>query len=279
MDNLLLGKNVLITGAGANIGKSIAIEMAKQGANILFAEIDEDRCAGLERELSEYPIMSKGFLTDVSNPVAIDCLYRSLVQDYVGIDVLVNNVGMQHYRTEGGHPLEEWHKMFDTNLFGPMYLTKLISETMINNSIHGSIIFITSIHQWAVRRMPSYSSSKAALGMIIKELALDLAPHNIRVNGVAPGWIKEDHVARTIRQKHTPLHESSINPCYIGRAVVYLASDYFSKFTTGTVIKIDAGLSLYNHIAEQITVKTNPLTLSERLKQGAKARLRSVLFQ
>ena len=83
--------------------------------------------------------------------------------------------------------------------------------------------------------------------MIVKELALDLAPHQIRVNGIAPGWTAEDKHQTPFRQRHAPLHNSSINPRYIGRAAVYLASDYFSKFTTGTVIKVDAGLSLYNH--------------------------------
>jgi NAD(P)-dependent dehydrogenase (short-subunit alcohol dehydrogenase family) len=96
-----------------------------------------------------------------------------------------------------------------------------------------------------------YSASKAALGMIIKELAIELAPHNIRVNGIAPGNIKEDEKGNTIPHRYTPLYGSSINPCYIGRAAVYLSSDYYSRYTTGTVIKIDGGLSLYNHLVDK----------------------------
>jgi NAD(P)-dependent dehydrogenase (short-subunit alcohol dehydrogenase family) len=91
--------------------------------------------------------------------------------------------------------------------------------------------------------------------MIIKELALDLAPYHIRVNGIAPGYIDEDKNGNPITHKYTPLYKSSINPRYIGRAAVYLSSDFFSRFTTGTVLKIDAGLSLYNHLIDQIPLK------------------------
>ena len=253
MNLLLSGKNVLITGVGKNIGRSIALEMAEQGANIFFTEIDKERCSQLETELNYYNVISKGFLSDISKVENIDSLYNYLLQNGIIIDILVNNVGIEiDTKTILKFNWEEWIKVFDTNIFGPMYLIKLISQMMIDNNNHGSIIFITSIHQWMIRRYSSYSASKAALGMIIKELAIDLSPHNIRVNGIAPGYVREDENGKTIYNKHTPLYKSSINPCYIGRAAVYLASDYFSKFTTGTVIKIDAGLSLYNHVVDLI---------------------------
>jgi NAD(P)-dependent dehydrogenase (short-subunit alcohol dehydrogenase family) len=256
LKGLLSGKNVLVTGAGRNIGRSIAIEMAGQGANIFFAEIDKESCTRLEAELKEYQVLSKGFVSDVSNSGDIDKLCRTLQQDQINIDVLVNNVGIHYTKKKTqGRNLEEWKEVFNTNVFGPMSLTNLISQMMIDHRIHGSIIFITSIHQWVISRDSSYSSSKAALGMIIKELALSLAPHKIRVNGIAPGYVGEDRQRRPLHHPYTPLYESSINPCYIGRTAVYLASDYFSKFTTGTVIKIDAGLSLYNHLVEQFPPK------------------------
>jgi NAD(P)-dependent dehydrogenase (short-subunit alcohol dehydrogenase family) len=121
---------------------------------------------------------------------------------------------------------------------------------MVQGDIEGSIIFITSIHQWTVRRDAVYSSSKAALGMLIKELALSLAPHKIRVNGIAPGYVEEDEQGRPLSHRHIPLHGRSISPSYIGKAAVYLSSEYFSKFTTGTVLKIDAGLSLHSYMVD-----------------------------
>ncbi|MGA9380895.1 MAG: SDR family oxidoreductase, partial [Phormidium sp.] len=221
--------------------------MAKQGANIFFTDILEEGCLNLEKELNTYPVKFRGFVSDISKAEDSDSLLSILSENQIQIDIAINNVGIQ-FKPIGINNLnlEEWHKTFQTNIFGPMYLTKLISQTMVSNSIYGSIIFITSIHQEIIFRCPSYSSSKAALGMIIKELAVDLAPYKIRVNGIAPGWVAEDEQGNLFSNEYTPLNKSSINPCYIGRAAVYLASDYFSRFTTGSIIKIDGGLSLFN---------------------------------
>jgi NAD(P)-dependent dehydrogenase (short-subunit alcohol dehydrogenase family) len=252
MATLLSGKNVLITGAGRNIGRSIALEMAQQGANIFFTDIDYERCEKLKKELSDYPIASKEFISDISKHEDINTLYNSILEAQIKIDILVNNAGIQTDIKSGKkNDSKKLQKLFETNLFGPIHLTKLISQMMIENNISGSILFITSLHQWMVSLDEFYSASKAALGMIIKELAIELAPHNIRVNGIAPGNIKEDEKGNTIPHRYTPLYGSSINPCYIGRAAVYLSSDYYSRYTTGTVIKIDGGLSLYNHLVDK----------------------------
>jgi NAD(P)-dependent dehydrogenase (short-subunit alcohol dehydrogenase family) len=249
LDNgLLSGKNVLITGAGRNIGRGIAIEMAKQNGNILFTDIDQEKCTKLERELAKYPVKFRGIVSDISNTENINSLYNSLIKDKVVIDILVNNVGINS-KNRGIKELNlrELNEVFNINVFGPVHLTKLISSMMITNKIPGSIIFITSIHQWEIQGYPVYSASKAALGMIIKELAMELMPHRIRVNGIAPGWVVDDEQGNTVPHRYPSLYDSSITPQYIGRAALYLASDYYSKFTTGSVIKLDAGLSLHNY--------------------------------
>ena len=254
MDNkLMAGKNVLITGAGRNIGRSIAHEMAGQGANIFFTDIDDERCINVENELKQKNANARGFNIDCSDTTALDKLITVLKNEKLSIDVLVNNVGSRsEVKPFKNINLEEWHKMFDTNVFGPGYLTRHIAQTMVENRTCGSIIFITSIHQWTVIGMSNYSASKAALGMLVRELAMEYAQYKIRVNGVAPGWTTEDDSGNPIYQESTPLYKSSINPRYIGRAAVYLASNYFSKFTTGSIIKVDAGLSLHNFLTKQI---------------------------
>lgn len=249
LDNkILAGKNVLIVGVGKNIGRSIALEMAKQGANLFFADISPENWANLEVELKPYAIAAKGFTLDVSKPVEIDSFVSKLSEHQAQIDILVNNVGIQ-IESIGLNNLvpDEWSRTFQTNVFGPAYLTRTIAQKMIDAKIQGSIIFITSLHQEEIIRWPSYSSSKAALGMLIKELAVELAPKEIRVNGIAPAWVAEDEEGNPLHNPYMLLHCSSINPTYIGRAAVYLASDYFSWFTTGTILKIDAGVSLYNY--------------------------------
>jgi NAD(P)-dependent dehydrogenase (short-subunit alcohol dehydrogenase family) len=245
---LLSGKNALITGAGRNIGRSIALEMARQGANIFFTDIDQERCILLEQELREYSVKCKGFVSDISKTEDSDALCNFLAQEKINIDILVNNVGFQfHNDNIQNFDLSECRRTYDANIIGPMYLTNRIVKMMLSSKIQGCILFVTSIHQSVPGKWICYSSAKAALGMIIKELSLDVAPHGIRVNGIAPGWVSENEQGMPFDFKYAPLYRTSINPCYIGRAAVYLASDYFSKFTTGSVITIDGGLSLFHY--------------------------------
>ncbi|MDS3861155.1 SDR family oxidoreductase [Thermosynechococcaceae cyanobacterium BACA0444] len=253
MDNqLLYGKNVFITGAGQNIGRSIALEMAKQGANIYFLDLDLDKCKKLELELSTYAVQSKGFQADITNQQDIDQIIEYLSQENITIDTLVNNIGIAVRKSRiDDFYLSDWKMVYDTNVFSPLYLTQLVANNMIKTSTKGSIIFITSIHQWLIHNDPSYSSSKAALGMVIKEMAIDLSKFGIRVNGIAPGFVKEDEQGYPRYWQYGQLQKTSIPPKYIGRAVVYLASDYFSRFTTGAVLTVDNGVTSLNFRSQQ----------------------------
>lgn len=253
MNDLLAGRRALVTGAGRNIGTSLALEMGAQGAEILFTEIDAQRIRRLDHALRAKSVPCRGFLSDVTVEQDVDRLVTSLRRDGAEVDILVNNVGIDPTSTGESwrNTFHDMEKMFGTNVFGPLALTHRVAESMIRRKTGGSILFITSIHQWIVRRGGVYSASKAALGMMIRELALDLAPHGIRVNGIAPGYVGVNDKGKTLPHAYTPLHRGSIEPRYIGRAAVYLASEYFSKRTTGTVVKIDAGLSLCNHLVDQ----------------------------
>jgi len=123
LNDLLSGKNVLVTGAGGTIGRSIAIEMAKQGARILFTEIDKTKCESLEKELRQYHTSSHGFLSDITSTQDTDGLLTSLSKDRITIDILVNNVGIDMDTPIKKLDLNEWRKMYHTNVFGPLYLT------------------------------------------------------------------------------------------------------------------------------------------------------------
>lgn len=251
---LLEGKNALVTGAGRNIGRAIAWEMAAQGASVCFTDLDETRVKKLGADLSGAGLAGRGFVSDIRNEKAIELLCAELDRKGVSIDILVNNVGTEgtDFRT-GGDPLdrENLRGLFDTNLFGPVELTRRVVGDMSRSGRGGSLIFITSIHQWVVRGIPGYSASKGAIGMLVKELAMRLASKGIRVNGIAPGYVALDRKGKPARHEFTPLHNTAIDPKYVGRAAVYLASDYFSCHTTGSILKVDGGLSLYNHISSQ----------------------------
>lgn len=244
---LLTGRNALITGAGRNIGRSIALELAAQGANIFFTDIDAARRTALADELRGYPVIGEGFDADIGDPAATDRLCDALVGRGTVIDLLVNNVGNRLDGDDLSLDPALWARTQAVNLIGPMHLTARITAAMRAAGRPGGVLFITSIHARQISLHPAYSASKAALAMAISELAAGLAGAGIRVNGIAPGWAAEDPQGRPLPHAFTPLHRSSIPPAYIGRAAVYLASEHYSRYTTGTVLTVDAGLSLHTY--------------------------------
>lgn len=249
---LLDGQNVLVTGAGRNIGRGIALEMAAHGAQVYFTDIIEERCRAVEQALASFGAQSRWWVSDVTNEKDNKAICDFFSREDIPIHVLVNNAGIPK-----GDPatealdLSRWRRIFETNVFGPADLTERVSQMMIGKQIHGSIIFITSIHQWTVSLQPGYSASKGAIGILVKETAVALARHGIRVNGIAPGWVALDDDGRPHGHRYSMLTGTTVDPSYIGRTAVYLASDYFSACTTGTILTVDAGLSLFNHRVAQ----------------------------
>lgn len=239
MDRLLLGQNALITGAGRNIGRSIARELQNHGANVYCTDVDAGSLERLERDLATGPGTSAVFRADITRVEDTERVLGALAERGVDVDLLVNNVGIVG---------DDFDAAFTTNVTGPMHLTDRVAKSMAARKRPGAIVFLTSIHQESVfTRTRAYGASKAAVGMIIKQLAIELAPHRIRVNGIAPGDVREDERGQVVPYRYTPLEGTSISPQYVARAVVYLASEYFSRHTTGSVITIDGGLSLYNY--------------------------------
>jgi NAD(P)-dependent dehydrogenase (short-subunit alcohol dehydrogenase family) len=141
--------------------------------------------------------------------------------------------------------------MLQTNVSGALYLTKRVCEGMIERALPGSVIFITSIHQWVLWGEVGYSACKAALGAAVRELAFDLAAYGIRVNGIAPGAVGENSGQYAVYHPPTPLHHEMVSPSAIGRAAVFLASDYFSRHITGTILAVDGGLSLHSYLSRE----------------------------
>ncbi|MEM8857429.1 MAG: SDR family oxidoreductase [Chloroflexota bacterium] len=255
-NHLLSGKTVLVTAAGQNIGRSIAIEMAKQGATIYFTEIDTQRCDEVEKELQKLSPHSKGFYLDILKTDERHQLLQYFDDQDLNIDVLVNNLGRNGATVKVEDlEIEEWEETFKINLFGPVALTKEIVSRMIERKINGNVIFLTSINQQLASRWPSYSSAKATLASIVKEFAIDLAPTGIRVNGIAPGHTDLDESGLNIPSPETPLYQTTIDPDYIGRAAVYLSTEYFSRHTTGSILIVDGGRVLVNARSQEITLR------------------------
>ncbi len=241
-------KVVIITGAGRGIGEQTAMLMAEAGAKVVLAA---RKLAPLE-EVAHNIYNAGGEATPISADVSkvTDCedLARRSHARYGGIDVLVNNAGVNtHSGPALDCPEEDWENMFRVNLYGPFYLCKLCVPYMEERG-KGSIVNIAS--QRGIRpsvRSSVYSITKASLIMFTKVLALELAGRNIRVNAVAPGitktkftegvW-KDEFRAAEVR-KNVPLGRMA-EADEIAPAVLYLAGDA-SAFATGTVLSVDGG--------------------------------------
>jgi NAD(P)-dependent dehydrogenase (short-subunit alcohol dehydrogenase family) len=239
VDKLLAGQRALVTGAGRNIGRSIARELAAHGADVYCTELDGASAERLAAELRAFPVASRVFQADVTVTADTDRVLSSLRDAGVTIDHLVNNVGIVG---------DDFAAAFATNVTGPMYLTDRIAAAMRDSGKPGSIIFLSSIHEATVfLRNRAYAPTKAAIAMLVKQLAVQLAADRIRVNAIAPGDVREDQQGNVERYGYTPLEGTSLRPQYIARAAVYLSSDYFSRYTTGSTVTIDGGLSLFNY--------------------------------
>jgi NAD(P)-dependent dehydrogenase (short-subunit alcohol dehydrogenase family) len=231
---LLAGQTVLVTGAGRNIGRATALACAEQGAQVIALDIDAQSAQATAALTGGIAVTA-----DITDHTAVSEALGGLPQ----IDVLVNNVGIAGLPWVQNLDPDEWRMTYETNVIGPLWLTRLCVEKMRERG-HGNVVFVSSIHQWLPRGDAAYALSKATIGSMVKELALELAPYGIRVNGVAPGTTLADEDGSPRADPRSTLHGTTVPPQYVGRAVVFLASDFFSLHTTGSTVTVDAGLSL-----------------------------------
>jgi NAD(P)-dependent dehydrogenase (short-subunit alcohol dehydrogenase family) len=235
VDRLMEGRTALVTGAGGLIGRSIALELLGQGANVHCTDIDPGRLESLAAEMARFPGTARVHRADITRPEDGEAVLSAIREEGRTVDLLVNNVGIV---------ADDFRESFATNVIGPMSLTDRVARLMIDAKVEGSVVFLSSIHQETLfTRTRAYAATKASVRMLVKQLAVELAPHRIRVNSIAPGDVR----GAVERFPYTPLEGSSIPPQYIARSVVYLASDYYSRYTTGATVTIDGGLSLFNY--------------------------------
>lgn len=249
---LLAGRSALITGAGRNIGRALALELAQEGATIHFTETDPGRRAALAQTLHARFGQGTGDAADISDPAQSDALCDRLAAAGALPDMLVHNVACQVEQPFAATTTDDWQRSLQTNVIGPAHLTRRFVAQWRHSGTTGTVLFISSLHQQLPSGWPAYSASKGALAMLVKELAVELAPDAIRVNAIAPGWVSEER--RPARA--ALLHGETIDPAYIGRAAVFLLCDYFSHYTTGTTLTVDAGMALYSGRVPFITEGT-----------------------
>ena len=239
------GARVLVTGAARGIGLAIARAYLSEGAHVVVVDSDMGALtAAFETE---------SLTTCIAAGVGSSALFNQLSEE-PEIDVLINNVGISSDMSFTDSSMDQVRNTFDTNVFGPWELTRSVVDRWLRAPGHiRNVVFISSLHAEKVRMVPDYSCTKAAIEMLVKELAVELGPHGIRVNAVEPGaidtWSKagrSDHDAHIrASSEQIPLRRLG-QATEVARQVVHLSDNEVSAYVTGAILRVDGGLSHYN---------------------------------
>ncbi len=245
----LEGQVAIVTGGGTGIGRAIALEFAKAGADVVVAS---RRLSVLEKVSEEVKTLGKRSLavqTDISRKTDVDNLTQRVMDEFGVIDTLVNNAGILIRAPLLEHSEEDWDRVMDTDLKGYFLCCRAVGTKMVERK-KGNIINIASDQAIKGRpETPAYAIAKAGVVMLTRGLARELASYNIRVNAIAPGEVKGTQMSRGLSDDPERLKQAEANiplgrvaePSDIASVALFLASDA-SRHITGDTILVDGGL-------------------------------------
>jgi NAD(P)-dependent dehydrogenase (short-subunit alcohol dehydrogenase family) len=244
----LAGRVALVTGASRGIGRAIAVDLAWAGAEVAACSRDRERTAETVRTIEAAGGRAAAFVVDLRSVDDTEGLVGSAVERFGRLDILVNNAGIS--RTAGGlsETLEGWNEVLATNLTAPFLLARRAADHLAAGG-HGAIVNVGSVMGLvAMRDLTAYAAAKAGLHHMTRQLALDLAPVGVRVNCVAPGFVRTD-LFETSHTEERKAHIAGLHalgrvglPEEVAHAVTYLVSDRAS-FVTGACLVVDGGLT------------------------------------
>ena len=252
----LKGKTAIVTGGAMGIGLGIVRRLMEAGANVVIADRDEEAGNAVASELAGEGGRAAFIKTDVANEQDVSACVSFAMQSYGGVDILVNNAGIYPNIPVMQMNPADFEKVLAVNLKSVFLFTKAAAEIMIRQGRGGKIINITSIdalHPSAVG-LAVYDASKHGLWGFTKNTALELAPHNIQVNAIAPGGVAtpgtgagkpvSPNMEALIKRflEKIPMKRMG-DPDDIGKAALFLASD-LSSYMTGSQIVVDGGVLL-----------------------------------
>ncbi len=249
-------KTAIVTGGAVGIGLGIARRLAEAGAHVVIADRNEQNAESAARELTESGWRASAIAGDVSREDDVRRIVEHAVSVGGGVDILVNNAGIYPVMPIVSMPVETFDTILAVNLKSTFLCTKYVAEVMIRQGRGGKIINITSIdalHPSAVG-LAAYDASKHGMWGFTKNSALELAPHNIQVNAIAPGGIRTpgtgvgapstpalDAIQKKFIEK-IPMKRMG-EPDEIGKVALFLASDC-SSYMTGSQVVVDGGVLL-----------------------------------
>ncbi len=238
----------LITGGGTGLGREIARCLATIGARVVIIGRRKDP---LEMTCQEISDDAAWFTHDVTDFDSAPALIERIVSEIGAPTILINNAGVHLKKPATEITNSEFQKLLDTHLLGAMALTRAVAPTMIERN-HGSILFISSMAAvFGIPYVAAYSAAKSAILGLVRALAVEFSPHNVRVNAIVPGWIESEMMLRAIGDdperkarilSRTPMGRFG-DADDIGWAASYLCSPA-AKFVTGQQLVIDGGASI-----------------------------------
>lgn len=244
---LLTNKNALVTGASRGIGRGIALELARQGANVAFTYLSSpEKAMELEKELEALGIKAKGYKSDASDFKSAEELVNAVVAEFGSLEIVINNAGITRDNLLMRMTEEQFDEVIRTNLKSVYNITKACQRPMLKQR-NGSIINMSSVVGVKGNAgQANYAASKAGMIGFTKSVALELGSRNIRCNAIAPGFIETEMTGalneETVKQwrEQIPLKRGG-TPDDIAHLCVFLASDW-SSYITGQVINVCGGM-------------------------------------
>jgi len=262
MGKLLDGQIALVTGSSSGIGAAIAIALGEAGAKVVVNHHSNKSLKGAEEVLAKIRAAgSDGFIQqcDISSEEEVKAMFAEILSRFGTLDIAVTNAGIQQDASLLDMTMEQWNKVINTNLTGQFICAREAAREFKRRGVvkersraAGKIICMSSVHEvipWAGH--VNYAASKGGVKLLMQSMAQELAPHRIRVNGLAPGAIKtrinEDAWDTPEDEKKLleliPYGRVGV-PEDVAKAAVWLASDE-SDYVTGTTLFVDGGMTLY----------------------------------
>lgn len=247
----LKDKVAVVTGANSGIGRAIAERFAAEGAHVA---VNYRSGAGHEPEveamLRSFPTPGTGAPADVSKRADVEQMIARIVQTFGRIDIAVNNAGLEIKKPFLEITDDEWNKVLSVNLYGAFVVSQAAARQMVRQGQGGTLVFVSSVHEdIPFPQYTPYCASKGAMRMMMRNLAIELAPYKINCNNIAPGAIAtpinrsvlEDPEAKKNAISEIPWGRFG-TPAEVANVALFLASDE-AEYVTGSTYYVDGGLT------------------------------------